>query len=329
MHAYYCDQFVLPLPGGHRFPMDKYRLLRERVAALAATEAIELRVPEPIAINDLLRVHETAYVQRVMTGALEAAEQRRIGFPWSEAMVARSRRSVGGTLAAARDALADGCAVNLAGGTHHAHAAAGRGYCVFNDVVVAIRTLRAAGVLQRALVVDLDVHHGDGTAALCAGDADTFTLSLHSAKNYPAVKPAGDLDRALPDGTGDGDYLRYLDEALETACSRFTPDIVFYLAGADPYRHDRLGRLALSRRGLAARDRRVFDCCERQGWPVAVVMAGGYAERLSDIVDIHLNTVIQAARLAGRPASRPAHGSPHGSAQRSAHGPAHRPATER
>jgi acetoin utilization deacetylase AcuC-like enzyme len=221
---------------------------------------------------------------------------RRIGFPWSPAMVERSRRSSGGTLMALRSALAgDGIAVNLAGGTHHAGYARGGGYCVFNDAVVAARHVQAHGLAERVLVVDLDVHQGNGTAELCADDAAIFTFSMHAGRNYPAVKPASDLDVSLDDGTGDQAYLDALARHLPQALARARADAVVYLAGADPYAGDRLGYLALSKAGLAERDRQVLAACRRQGLPVAVCMAGGYAPDVEDIVDIHEATVRIAA----------------------------------
>ncbi len=299
MKAFYCHHFVLPLPEGHRFPMAKYARLHERVAAMAPALGIELHEPAAATEDDLLRTHDAGYVRAMLDGSAPPALMRRIGFPWSPAMVERSRRSAGGTIGALRAALAgEGVAVNLAGGTHHAGPARGGGYCVFNDAVVAARHARAHGLLRRVLVVDLDVHHGDGTAELCAADPDVFTFSMHSARNYPAVKPDSDLDVPLPDGTGDADYLDALATHLPLAIARARADAVIYLAGADPYAGDRLGHLALSKPGLAERDRQVLAACEAQGLPVAVCMAGGYAHDIEDIVDIHAATVRLAAASA-------------------------------
>ncbi|MCK7592138.1 histone deacetylase family protein [Pseudomarimonas salicorniae] len=301
MDAFYCHHFELPLPEGHRFPMSKYRLLHERVADASARLGIVLREPAPAGVEDLLRVHCPDYVRAMLAGEVEAAMMRRIGFPWSAAMVERSRRSVGGTIAALRAAIAgDGVAVNLAGGTHHAAHARGGGYCVFNDAVVAARHVRHHGLATRVLIVDLDVHQGDGSAALCAGDDDTFTFSMHAARNYPAVKPPSDLDVALPDGTGDAAYLDALARWLPEAIERARPEAAIYLAGADPFAGDRLGHLALSKPGLAQRDRLVLGRLAAAGLPVAVAMAGGYAEQVEDIVDIHFATVGIAAGI--RPA---------------------------
>lgn len=299
MKAYYCHHFVLPLPEGHRFPMAKYARLHERVAAMAPALGIALVEPSAAGEDDLLRVHEAGYVRAMLDGSAGPERMRRIGFPWSPAMVERSRRSSGGTIGALRAALAgDGVAANLAGGTHHAGHARGGGYCVFNDAVIAARHAQAHGLLRRVLVVDLDVHQGDGTAELCAADPSLFTFSMHSARNYPALKPDSDLDVPLPDGTGDAEYLDALAIHLPLAIARARADAVIYLAGADPFVGDRLGHLALSKAGLAERDRQVFAACRAQGLPVAVCMAGGYAPDIEDIVDIHAATVRLAAGFA-------------------------------
>lgn len=296
---YASDHFVLPLPPGHRFPMPKYRKLRERVAAFAPER---MRVPEPATDAELGRAHDPAYVRSVADGTLDERAMRRIGFPWSAAMVERSRRSAGATLGACRSALDLGIGVNLAGGTHHAHRGFGEGYCVFNDAAVAIRALQWEGALRRALVVDLDVHQGDGTAAIFAGDADVVTLSIHGRQNFPFRKAASTIDVELDDGTGDDAYLGTLANMLPRAIERARPDLAIYLAGADPYAGDRLGRLALSKAGLADRDRFVLDRLAAAGIPVAIAMAGGYAEDVDDIVDIHFATVSLA--LGRCPATR-------------------------
>lgn len=299
MIACHCHHFVLPLPDGHPFPMAKYARLHARVAARAAALGIELVEPAPAAAEDLHRVHDQGYVRRVLSGTLAPGELRRIGFPWSPAMAERARRSVGGTIAALRAALAgDGVGVNLAGGTHHAGVDRGGGYCVFNDAAVAARHVQAHGLARRLLVIDLDVHHGDGTAAIFAGDPSVYTFSMHGARNYPAVKPPGDLDIALPDGLGDAAYLDLLAAALPRAIAAAGADAAIYLAGADPYAGDRLGHLSLSKPGLRERDRLVLRRCREAGLPVAVAMAGGYAEDVEDIVDIHEATVLEAAALA-------------------------------
>ena len=294
MRIYYADHFVLPLPAGHRFPMPKYAALRERVSAVAAHR---MRVPGAATDAELLRVHDAAYVRDVTNGTLDAQAMRRIGFPWSAAMVERSRRSAGATIAACRSALESGCGVNLAGGTHHAHAAFGEGFCVFNDAAVAARAMQAEGLAARVLIFDLDVHQGDGTAAIFAGDGSVFTCSMHGRANFPFRKCASDLDVELDDGTRDGPYLATLRVVLPRALDRARPDLVIYLAGADPYEGDRLGRLALSKPGLAARDRYVLDTLREHALPVAIAMAGGYAERIEDVVDIHFATVRCALQI--------------------------------
>ncbi len=298
MQLFYCDHFVLELPEGHRFPMSKYRRLRERSEAAGGFALAE---PSPVDDAQLLAVHTRDYVERVVAGRLDRHEVRALGFPWSHRLVARSRRSVGGTLAAARAALAGGAAGNLAGGTHHAQTNAPQGYCVFNDCAVAARTLQHEGAIARALVLDTDVHQGNGTAQIFADDPSVTTVSLHGARNFPARKAAGDIDRPLAEGTGDAAYLAALDEAWHAGLARGRPDIVFYVAGADAYVDDRLGHLALTKQGLAERDARVVAHCRAAGLPVAVVMAGGYAPEVDDIVDIHLTTLEQVATLAGRP----------------------------
>ena len=301
VRAYSCDHYVLPLPTSHRFPMAKYARLHERIAASAHALGIELAEPAAATIEDLERAHDREYVRRVLDGALSPQEIRRIGFPWSPAMVERSRRSSGATIAALADAIAgDGIAVNLAGGTHHAHRDHGAGYCVFNDAVVAARHVQARGLARRVLVIDLDVHQGDGTASICEDDASIHTFSMHAARNYPAAKATSDLDVALPDGCDDAQYLAALAAALPRVLAAARADAAIYLAGADPYVGDRLGFLALTKAGLAERDRMVFDACARHDLPVAVAMAGGYAESVEDIVDIHEATVRIAASQAAR-----------------------------
>jgi len=291
MQAFHSDRHLLPLPPGHRFPRSKYRRLRERVSTLADLDAHEA---QPVGDADLARVHDPAYVAAVTSGTLGAAEQRAIGFPWSEEMVERSRRSIGATLASARAALAEGVACNLAGGTHHASAARGSGYCVFNDVAVAARILQREAPL-RVVVVDLDVHQGDGTATIFAGDPTVFTISLHGARNFPFRKATSDLDIGLADGCGDADYLQALERALAVVAGEHAErpfGLAFYLAGADPHEGDRLGRLKLTAAGLLARDRRVLARLGALGIPVALAMAGGYG------VDLDVTVAIQAATVA-------------------------------
>ena len=309
MKAFYSDHFVLPLPTGHRFPMGKYRQLRQQV--LANLPQIALLDAPSASDGELALAHEPAYVQSVIDGSLAAHMLREIGFPWSPAMVERSRRSVGATIAAARSALQQGVGANLAGGTHHAFAARGGGFCVFNDVAVATRLMQAewgrgavvgVGVTNthraplRVAVVDLDVHQGNGTAQIFAADDSVFTLSIHGARNYPFSKERSNLDVALPDGCGDADYLLALAQAMAAMEQQFSPGLVIYLAGADPHEGDRLGRLKLTFDGLQHRDQWVFDWCLSRHIPVAVVMAGGYGLRLEDTVQVQFNTLRIAAQ---------------------------------
>jgi acetoin utilization deacetylase AcuC-like enzyme len=296
MKIFYTDHFVLPLPEGHRFPMAKYSLLRQRVIESGLIHAGEMIVAEVASDAQLLRAHDADYVRRVEAGQLTEAEVRRIGFPWSVGMVERSRRSSGATIAASRAALTEGVAVNLAGGTHHAFRDAGEGYCVFNDSAVAARTLQAEGLTRRVVMIDTDVHQGNGTAAIFRDDPTVFTFSIHGAKNFPLRKETSDLDIALPDGTGDAEYLEALERGLHQALDRAAADLVIFLSGADPFLDDRLGRLKLTKRALAERDAIVFRHCRAAGIPVAVTMAGGYARRVEDTVDIHFQTVSAAAR---------------------------------
>ena len=299
MRVYSNARFSLDLPPGHRFPMPKYQLLRDRVEA----ECPGLDVTEAPAATEgeLALAHTPDYIAAVLQGTLSPAAQREIGFPWSARMVARSLRSVGATIAAARAALDGGVALHLAGGTHHAHADKGSGYCVFNDVVVAARLMQAEVFRhqRRGLpvwVIDLDVHQGNGTAAILRNDRSVYTLSLHGAKNFPFRKEASDLDVDLPDGCTDAPYLDALDQALDQAWQQQLarggpPGLAFYLAGADPHEGDRLGRLRLTDAGMAARDRRVFDLLRQHRVPVAVTMAGGYGRDIHTTVAVQLRTV--------------------------------------
>ena len=300
MKAFYSDTFVLPLPEGHRFPMTKYRRLREVLLAQHVVDESDLVVPAPAEWDDIRLAHCAAYVEAVANGTLTADAQRRIGFPWSPGMVERSRRSVGATIAAARHVMTSGerVAANLAGGTHHAFSDRGAGYCVFNDVAVAARVLLRDSLIKRAVVVDCDVHQGDGTAAIFRDDPHVFTMSLHGATNFPFRKEIGDLDVTFPDGARDDEYLAALAMHLPEVLDGSAPEVVFYLAGADPYEGDRLGKLSLTIDGLVRRDRFVFEQCRIRSIPVVVTMAGGYCPDVEAIVAIHANTIKEAARSA-------------------------------
>ncbi len=299
LKAFYSDHFVLPLPLEHRFPMEKYSRLRARILAEGVLPPQNLLTPDAATDEQILLAHDADYLERVKRGTLTEREQRRIGFPWSPQMVERTRRSAGGTIGACRRALVDGLSVNLAGGTHHAFRDRGGGYCVFNDSAIAARVMQAEGAARRVVILDCDVHQGDGTAAIFAGDPSVFTFSIHGARNFPFHKERSDLDLELEDGAGDDVYLTLLEEGVRRALAQANADLAIYLAGADPYAGDRLGRLRLSLDGLAQRDRLVMGLCRERGLPVAVAMAGGYARHLDDIVTIHLQTVRIAAELAG------------------------------
>jgi acetoin utilization deacetylase AcuC-like enzyme len=297
MLAYYSDHYVLPLPSGHRFPMAKYRLLRDRVAA--ELPCIRLAEAPAASEGELALVHAPGYIEAVLNGTLSAAQQREIGFPWSPLMAERARRSVGATVAAARAALSEGVAANLAGGTHHAYADKGGGYCVFNDVAVAARLMQAEWHrhhrrLLRVAVIDLDVHQGNGTAAIFRDDPTVFTLSVHGARNYPFRKEPSDFDVELPDGCTDGPYLDALERALAVLWARHAqalPGLIFYLAGADPHEGDRLGRLKLTAAGLAERDSRVLAAARERRIPVVVTMAGGYGRAIEQTVALQWRTL--------------------------------------
>ena len=293
MHVFYADQFVLPLPPGHRFPMAKYEMLRDQI--ISTLPEVRL-MPAPCATDgELALAHSPTYIRAMANGSISASVMREIGFPWSPQMVERARRSVGATVAAVRSAMQLGIAANLAGGTHHAYADKGGGFCVFNDAAVAARLVQAEwGRSQRqplmVAVIDLDVHQGNGTAHIFQKDDSVFTLSLHGDKNFPFRKEDSDLDVPLPDGCSDAAYLNALEVALDELSHRFTPGLVIYLAGADPFVGDRLGRLSLTMDGLEARDRRVFDWCYTRRIPLAFAMAGGYGVNIADTVQVQLNT---------------------------------------
>lgn len=297
MKLFYAATHIQTLPAGHRFPMGKYELLRQRLAA--EMPQLTLHVAEPASEGELALVHTPLYIEAVLKGSLPPAAQREIGFPWSECMVERARCSVGATVMAARTAFQEGIAANLAGGTHHAYADKGGGFCVFNDVAVAARLMQAewARHKRRALqvaVIDLDVHQGNGTAHIFRDDPSVFTLSMHGAKNFPFRKEASDIDVELPDGCTDAPYSEALDKALLELQDRCAPDLVFYLAGADPHEGDRLGRLSLSFAGLQQRDQYVLAWAQQRRIPLAMVMAGGYGRQIEDTVQVQMNTFAEA-----------------------------------
>ena len=298
MRLYPCDRYSLPLPEGHRFPVQKYAMLRQRLE-LDATTGTPFAFIEPHAATDeeLRRVHCPQYLGRVFRGTLTRAEIQRIGFPWSQELVERSLRSTGAAIDAAASALRDGVAASLAGGTHHAGTNWGEGFCIFNDTAVSAREMQDRGLVQRVLIVDCDVHQGNGTAEIFAKDDTVFTLSLHGEKNFPLRKYPSSLDVPLPDGTSDEAYLAALDRALEVSFSTFEPDIIFYIAGADPYEGDRLGRLGVSQEGLLQRDRLVFTSAVTNCAPVAIVCGGGYCNDLAMIAEIHAATMREAVKF--------------------------------
>ena len=295
LHVWTSARYTFPLPDGHRFPIEKYAMLRDRVVAEGIVAPECVHEPARVARDDLLLVHTADYVDRFTLGQLSRDEIRRLGFPWSEALVERSYRAAGGTIEAAAFALDAGLVMNLAGGTHHAFPSHGEGFCVFNDVAIAIRALMRDGKIDRAAIIDLDVHQGNGTHAVFADDGRVFTFSMHGGRNYPFHKVAGCLDLELDDRTGDDEYLALLAEALPRVMSAARADLVIYLAGADPHDSDRLGRLSLTFDGLEERDRLVLDACQEYGVPVAITIAGGYGDPIEASVRVHVNTVRIAA----------------------------------
>ncbi len=301
MKAFYADHFVLPLPPGHRFPMEKYSQLRARVSS--ELRHVLLCEPDGATDGQLALAHHPAYIEKLVNGQLTTLEQRALGFPWSTAMVERSRRSTGATIAACRAALFDGASANLAGGTHHAYADRGEGFCCFNDTAVAARLIQAETLgsrhpINRVMIIDLDVHQGNGTAAILRNDSSIFTLSIHGEKNYPFRKETSSLDIGLADGTGDAQYLEALRAGLEQSLKKFTPDLIIYLAGADVYEGDRLGRLKLTTTGCQQRDAVVIEFARRLGLPVAAAMGGGYCPRIEETVAVHFNTIAALAAYA-------------------------------
>lgn len=290
MRLWTSARYTFPLPNGHRFPIAKYERLREQVLNRGIVAPAALREPDRATREALLLVHTADYVDRFLEGRVSPNELRRLGLPWSPALVERSLRAVGGTCEAAAAAIDDGIAMNLAGGTHHAFPDHGEGFCVFNDVAIAIRSLQGAGRVRRAAIVDLDVHQGNGTNTIFAGDEGVFTFSMHGGKNYPFHKVPGSLDIELPDDTRDEEYLELLSSHLPKVLARSQADLVVYLAGADPHEGDSLGRLALTFDGLARRDAFVIELCREVGIPIAITIAGGYGRNLEDTIRVHLET---------------------------------------
>jgi acetoin utilization deacetylase AcuC-like enzyme len=300
MKIFYSDSFSFPLPAGHRFPADKYSLLRERILNEELVPIENMIIPEPASDAQIMLVHDRAYLNKLKSGGLNDKEIRRLGFPWSPEFVERSRRSVGGTIAACRSAIQEMIAVNLSGGTHHAFPDHGQGFCALNDAAIATRVMQEEALAQKLVILDCDVHQGNGTAAIFANDPSVFTFSIHAKRNFPYQKERSDLDIALDDGVDDKQYLSALKSGIREAIQAAEADLGIYLAGADPYHHDRLGKLALSKSGLATRDLHVMELCHNAGLALAVVMSGGYGIQIEDTVDIHLQTVKIAVQMAER-----------------------------
>jgi len=295
----YHDRYDLNL-GAHVFPSQKYRLINETLLREKLAEPADFLVPYPASDEDILRVHSQEYVRKLKTGKLSLLELMRLEIPYSKELIEACWLAAGGSILAGKRALAEGFAANLGGGFHHAFPDHGEGFCVIHDVAVAIRRLQFDGGIATAMVVDTDVHHGNGTAAIFGGDGTVFTLSIHQENNYPYPKPPSNIDLHLPDGIGDDDYLAILEKHLIQAFSEFHADLLFYVGGADPYREDQLGGLALTREGLEQRDRLVYEQTRRNGVPVAITLAGGYARRVEDTVRIHINTLLAARDLAAK-----------------------------
>jgi acetoin utilization deacetylase AcuC-like enzyme len=290
MRAFYTPYYYADIGEGHTFPIRKFELVRDRLLGDGTLQADEIFEPAPVTLPEVLLVHTEDYVTRLCNGNLTSSELRRLGLPWSESLVRRSFYACGGTLAAARASIEDGIASNLAGGTHHAFADRGEGFCVLNDVAIAIRTLRRDRIVNRVAIIDCDVHQGNGTATIFAGESDVFAFSMHGAKNYPLFKTRSTLDIDLPDGTTDGDYLDILAENLPAVFAH-DPEIIFYLAGADPFIDDKLGRLALTIDGLKQRDELVLKESYEREISICTVMSGGYGKNVNDTVEIHCNTI--------------------------------------
>lgn len=297
MKIFYTDTFKIPLPAKHSFPKNKYPLLRKRISEQLGNQAVDMIIPDPATDEDILRAHDVAYFRRFVNGELTDKEIRRVGLPWSPQIVQRASHSIGGTIAACRVSLAEGVAVNLGGGTHHAFSDYGQGYCYLNDSVIAARAMQAKGLAKKVLIVDCDVHQGNGTAAILKNDPTIFTFSIHGKNNFPYHKETSDLDIELEDKTDDVPYLKALDKGLDESIPKSGADLVIYLAGADPYLDDRFGRLSLTKAGVAQRDALVFQHCQRAGLPVAVTLAGGYAPLVQDTVDINFQTILSALKF--------------------------------
>ncbi|PWT82531.1 MAG: histone deacetylase, partial [Acidobacteria bacterium] len=295
MRVFYTPFYYAEIGQNHVFPIRKFELVRNKLLEEGTLRPADLVEPSPVTLSDVLLVHTEDYIARLCEGRLTSRELRRLGLPWSESLVRRSFYAVGGTVAGAHVALEEGIGSNLAGGTHHAFADRGEGFCVLNDVAIAIRSLRRNGAIERAAIIDCDVHQGNGTAAIFSDDDSVFTFSMHGARNYPLLKARSSLDVELPDGTDDESYLSILNTNLNVAFQH-SPDLVFYLAGADPYKGDKLGRLALTIEGLRRRDEMVLQECYQRETPVVTVMSGGYGENIHDTIEIHCNT-IRAAYL--------------------------------
>jgi len=289
----YHPRYDLDL-GPHVFPSQKFKMVHDALLAESLADSSDFLMPEPAADEDVLRVHTPAYIQKLQTDSLTLSERMKLEIPVSESTVQAFWLAAGGSILAGGHALRDGFAANLSGGFHHAYPGHGEGFCMLHDVAIAIRALQARGKIRTAMTVDTDVHHGNGTAAIFANDASVHTLSIHQENNYPMPKPPSDQDIGLEDGTRDAEYLDALEEGLIHSLKTMTPDLIFYVGGADPYREDQLGGLALTLEGLQKRDRLVFEHARRRGIPVASTMAGGYARRVADTVRIHVNTIVAA-----------------------------------
>jgi len=289
-HLFYSPRYYAEIGEGHVFPIRKFELARDLLVREGTVSEEEVVEPPFASLEDVCLVHDRGYIDRLVSGTLSAKEVRKLGLPWSESLVIRSFTAISGTIEGAKMALEHGVASNLAGGTHHAYPDRGEGFCVLNDVAVAIRVIQRDGLARRALIIDCDVHQGNGTAFIFANDPDVFTFSMHGAKNYPLFKENSDLDIELPDGTGDAEFLETLEEALPRIALH-NPDIVFYLGGADPFEGDKLGRLNLSKAGLRRRDETVLRFAKERGLPIVTTLSGGYALEINDTVDIHANTI--------------------------------------